>query len=398
MPVLILFILGLALHLWSRRLLPEGTGQRRWGAVFLLLFVPCLASTFASEMPEDSLKVCIVLFTTYWVGLALLHGLASGGHARLARWVGVVLVVWCVDGLVQWVYGRDLAGIPLGDNRVVGLFVDNLHLSLFTLVLMPLLLWPMAERRPWLTTFAFAVLSALATLGGARTAFIFSFLIAIGLFFKFSYWKHRLALVLLCLVPIVAASFSPMIKARAFDYDYRQLASAMKVGDRQRLFSQMDEFSSFRLIIWETAGRMLWDRPLLGVGPSAFNDVYGRYSQRPNDPFREGGGARVYHAHQMYVGMAAESGLVGLAGLLVAIGLCWRWYRLAEPAVRQRAAPFAASLALIAFPINSQPVLYMGWWFPIVLLLLCGMLAALDDTAHAAPVRTPVGDCLDPVK
>jgi O-antigen ligase len=134
------------------------------------------------------------------------------------------------------------------------------------------------------------------------------------------------------------------------------------------------------MIIWETAGEMIKDRPLAGVGAGAFADAYDHYATRPEDPFRRGGSydGGVYHAHQMYVSIAAESGMIGLAGLLISVTLVIKWFFRASPSLRAAAAPYAASLAVIAFPIQSQPVLYRIWWFPIVLLLLCGLTIALQ--------------------
>jgi len=125
---------------------------------------------------------------------------------------------------------------------------------------------------------------------------------------------------------------------------------------------------------------MIKDRPLTGVGAGAFADAYDHYATRPEDPFRSGGSypGGVYHAHHMYVSIAAESGLIGLAGLLIFVALVIKWLFQASPGLRARAAPYAASLAVIAFPIQSQPVLYRGWWFPVVLLLLCGLVTALQ--------------------
>jgi hypothetical protein len=83
----------------------------------------------------------------------------------------------------------------------------------------------------------------------------------------------------------------------------------------------------------------------------------------------------------MYVSALAETGLVGLAGMLACVWLGIHWYRSTPAPARAAAAPFAASLGVIAFPINSQSVLTAGWWFPIVLLLFCAMLVALDEAS-----------------
>jgi O-antigen ligase len=66
-------------------------------------------------------------------------------------------------------------------------------------------------------------------------------------------------------------------------------------------------------------------RPWLGVGMGNYALVYPRYAlPRWGDPLG--------HAHNFYLNVAAETGLLGLAAfvLLVVVWLCWTW-RLARP-------------------------------------------------------------------
>ena len=154
-------------------------------------------------------------------------------------------------------------------------------------------------------------------------------------------------------------------------------------------FAGIDRALSGRLTIWETAGRMIADRPLAGVGAGAFRTAYDRYSTRADDPYRSGGGYEggVYHAHQLYISIAAESGIIGLSGVLLALFLGVKWYWTAPRTRRDAAWPFAFGLLVAVFPINSQPVIYTHWWFPILLLLLCAGLAALDAIGSSRPRR-----------
>jgi O-antigen ligase len=224
----------------------------------------------------------------------------------------------------------------------------------------------------------FIPMSAIAALAGARTNMVFVLLVAIALSFRLPSWKHRFALLLLSLSPLLVIPLSPVLQSRMH---VSTAALSNESGEvEQSLFEKLDTISSGRMILWETAGNMLLKHPLTGVGPSAFDPAYPYFATRTNDPFRKPNeeGKYAYHAHQMYVGMAAETGLIGLAGLLACIALIVRWYRQASAPARAAANPYAVTLAVIAFPINSQPVLYAGWWFPIVLMLLCGLLVALE--------------------
>ena len=80
-----------------------------------------------------------------------------------------------------------------------------------------------------------------------------------------------------------------------------------------------------RLAHWHAAWKMWLDRPWLGVGIGNYALVYPQYAlPRWGDPLG--------HAHNHYLNVAAESGLVGLAAYLVLV-VTWIWWawRLAQP-------------------------------------------------------------------
>ncbi len=394
LPLLLLIALGMVIHVRAGQLIPQTVSQRRWGTLFLLLFLPCLLASVFSLKPQASLTLCLVLLLHVWVGLALLAGLRNQGHARLASWIGLTLLFWSLDGLIQFTLGQDLFGTPLAspdapkEIRVTGPFGDNLHMSLFVGVMMPLLLWPLARTRPWTTLFLFPFMSTIAFLSGARTVLVFTTLTALALMFRLPAWKYRVALLALCFAPLLVVPLSPVLHERVMQRDYLSAFKTSPAAAKSGLYDRVNTVLSGRLWIWETASNMVLAHPLTGVGPGAFDSAYPYYVHRPDDGFRAANneGKHAYHAHQMYLGMAAESGLIGLGGLLACIFLVGRWFRRASPPARDRAAPYLACLAVIAFPINSQPVLFSGWWFPIVLLLLCGFLAAIDEqTPSHAP-------------
>lgn len=383
LPIILLLALGLFFHIQSRHLFPQTRAEQRWGWILLLLLLPCLVSAPFSLSPQGSYTVCLVLAFHYWVGIALLRGMGNGGHVHMARWIGLTLLFWSVDGTIQYALGQDIFGVPLSlpELRITGPFDGNLHMGLFICVMMPLLLWPLSPTRPWLVLFLFLFMSTVALLSGARTNLAFTTLVALALMFRLPAWKHRAALAAFCFLPLLAVPLSPVLKERVLQRDYLPTFSNSEAETDKPLFDQVNHILSGRLWIWDTAANMVHAHPWVGVGPAAFDTAYPNFSKRPDDPLRiaNAEGHHAYHAHQMYIGVAAETGLVGLAGLLIAIFLAGRWFWAAPLTARRNAAPYMVCLAVIAFPINSQPVLFSGWWFPIVLLLLCGMLAALED-------------------
>jgi O-antigen ligase len=229
---------------------------------------------------------------------------------------------------------------------------------------------------------AFLALSLVSLMSGARSVLVWIVVAATGFLLRWPHARWRwpvagFAALLLVLAVTLAVSVSPALQQRM----------ALLADLRAPSFETIDQVLSQRLTIWHTAGNMLADRPLTGVGAGAFADGYNRYSTRPDDMFRAGE-AKVSHAHQLYVGVAAETGLTGLLALLAIVILCIRWYWQAPAARRDQAWPFALGLVIYAFPVNSQSVLYTHRLFPVLLLLLCGMLAALDEPqADAAPEK-----------
>lgn len=375
LPSILLLLLG-SWMLWHKRIDFSSAAAKRLGIVFLLLGIPALLSIPGSFHPQASIHIAIVMVFFYVGGLALLQGFARDeDHAWLQRWLLIVVMAWVADGYVQYFFGKDLLGVTLSeDGHVLGPFNGNLHFSLFITILMPMIFWRLASRRPWLSLALIGLLGFIAAMGGARTNMLFFLLGCLVLLPRFG-WAQR--------TTVVAAGVAAVIAAAALSPQTTQrLASVEQLfqSGGKPLAQKLDETLSGRVTIWETAWNMLKDKPLTGVGAGAFAEAYDHYSTRPDDPFRTTGSyGSPTHAHQMYVSVAAESGWPGLAGLVAAIGLCGFWLLRAPAERRRQAAPYAASLLVIAFPIQSQPVLYTIWWFPIVLLLLCGMIAALGQ-------------------
>ncbi len=371
LPSLLLALMGLWLVVTRRQELLSNRALRRWSWVFGLLWIPVTLSVPGSSDWQRSAGIAGVLLLYFLAGIALVHVLRADQDRRwLVKWIAIVLLVWVVDGLIQYGFGRDLLWIPRSpDGRVVGFFEDNLRLSLFLAVLLPLLLQQALKIRVLWVFVVFVATSIVIVLGGSRSALLMVIVAAVGTYWRFSMRYKILLSAILLLTLAGTISLSPVMQERVTRFDIGSGVS----------FATVDNLLSGRLTIWETALNMLKDRPLTGVGVGTFSDVYDQYATRADDIFRTGGGytGGVYHAHQMYISAAAETGLTGFAGIIAIYLVCMLWYLRASRERRDVALPFAFSLFVATFPINSQPVLFTHWWFPLLLLLMCGMLAAL---------------------
>lgn len=389
LPAVCLAILGLWLHMRHPADIAELPGRREMRATLALLVLPCLASLPFSLAPRDTLGILLVLTVFHWVGLAVLSGLATKPPRWLLLALGATLCFWALDALVQLILGVDLLGVPRAQSgRLLGIFGDNQRLGFMLGVMMPLVIVPLARARPYAAMVCYGFLAFIVGMVGSRAAIVFALLAGVVLFHRLPGWRHRLGLLGASLAIVAGAILlSPIHSQRILERNYTTYLDNPAYSRGEALFLQVDDFLSGRLKIWSTAGSMFLARPLTGVGAGAFDEAYDHYSTRPDDQFTTRGGypGGVYHAHQLYVSAAAETGLVGLACLVAMIVYLVRWYRGLPPEGREHAAPYAYSMLIAFFPINSQHGVYIGWWFMTLFLLLCAMLAAGE---HGRAKRT----------
>lgn len=376
LPSALLTLLGIWL-LWKHRLeLWARPAARRHSLVFALLFVPALISIPASYDLRYSSSVAGALLVYYLAGLALVRVLRGDAErVWLAKWVLWVLAFWTLDTLVQYLFGVDLFGIEMTpDGRALGPFENSLRQPTLIALLLPVALWVALRRGLFVALLFFAAAGFVAILGSVRMVLVMLMIVAAGFYLRLPAWRFKIPATLIAFaIMLTAIAFAPAMQERI-----RRITDVRELN-----FTSINHLLSERLVIWETATHMLQARALTGVGVGVFAKAYDDYSTRPGDIFR-GGQVRVFHAHQVYMAMAAEAGLPGLIGLLLAIGLCLKWYWSAPPERRAQAWPYALGLVVYFFPLNTQPPMYHGnWLFPVLLLLFTALLAALDGETRA---------------
>jgi putative inorganic carbon (HCO3(-)) transporter len=91
-----------------------------------------------------------------------------------------------------------------------------------------------------------------------------------------------------------------------------------------------DTSSLLRFALWESTAAMIRDNPFSGIGWGAYRFVYPKYDFFVNNPE-----VVIYHAHNMYLHIAAEIGLLGLAVFLLL--LFWH-FSLAARVLKKAAA------------------------------------------------------------
>ncbi len=299
--------LGIGLAAWAFRAVRERRGSQilsnPLSGLLLLWFLAALASMLNSVDPAASLHglrklvkgfgLCLLVVDTV-DSLDALRGVVAGAL------LGVSLIVG--DAFWQWAAGRDLIYgrvpvnvLPTGKTilRLSAMFGHSASLAISLVSWSPLAIaagLAGARRwRPWLLGLgglAAVVLVFSRTRGG-----IIGLVCALPLL---GWWMRSW-------IPAVMGAAAAALQALTVPPAVAEWAATMPT-----LLHRLTEPE--RLMYWQAALRMVQAHPLLGVGVNTFVKAYPSY-RVAGDPYAALGP----YAHNQYLQVAAELGLVGLA-------------------------------------------------------------------------------------
>ncbi|MFK7830589.1 MAG: O-antigen ligase family protein [Congregibacter sp.] len=292
-----------------------------------------------------------------------------------------LLLLWCMDGLLQFFRGTNILGYGLGEGYINGVFGDddNIKFGLTVALLLPPALVAVQRHLPTPSLWLFLFLTvSLIVLSGKRTAWVVTGveLMALALYYllRGSLPVRRLLLFVggFALATGLAYSGSDWVQQRSDVF-----AQAFE----QRDYATLNRASGNRLPIWATALRMGEANPINGVGPRGFRVAYREFADTTDLWARPGntGGSRATHAHQILLDLWAEAGVLGLLGYLVFCTLLLRLWKRASTQARHRALPYGVSLLGILFPLNSHQAWYSSSSGLILWLMLGLYLFALSE-------------------
>ena len=100
--------------------------------LFLSMWLPMFISLLDSVVPDRSFQSVSAHLGLYFVGLYIVYvGYNSKHMAKLNRAVIYLVLFWCVDALIQFIFGRDLFGLEIGNKlgRLTGMFSPHQRLG-----------------------------------------------------------------------------------------------------------------------------------------------------------------------------------------------------------------------------------------------------------------------------
>ena len=246
-------------------------GLKRWADMWIWRFMPFVIVLFLLKKYSDVKKVILGTFA------------------------GITVIS------VYAIY-QGLSGL----SRANGFYGHPMTLGGWLCIFLPLLLIEFFERKLlskyyWIAGITFCICSAALVFNGTRGA-----------------W---LAVAIVCAVLLIYYMFKSK-RNLAISIIFVALISAVLVNNpkfMQRL-DTIDDFDKYqsnteRILMWQSAWNMFKDHPILGVGLGQYTENYQQkyISPQAKEP-------KLGHAHNNFMQMLAENGIVGFAGFVIMFG------------------------------------------------------------------------------
>ncbi len=388
-PVALMGLCGLVFMV-RRAPQPNAAAVRPLLVLFGCVWVPMLVALVDAVEPRHATKTVLLylhFLPAAWYLICVctrppVHRLVAQGVVALVVFVGL-------DAFVQLIWHVDLFGYPYDGQVLKGVFHPKQRLGLFLAVFAPLVLeivrhWCHAFPRLWLLHVPLVIVILMSL---KRSAWLM-LVVGVGGYLvllantrggsrRGPRWWHALLVVV---VVAGAIAFNPALR--------QQLARSadMVSGD----VAAIDRATSYRVTLWRTGSAMFLDNWLNGVGPRGYRHAYPEYAAPDDFWMARNDGEGQTHPHLLVLEVAAESGVIGLAGLLgfyaVLTSLAWR-------AREASLAPVWLLCALVAwFPLNAHLAFYGSYWSTLAWLLLgMGLSALPPEMARGSPPRAGDG-------
>tara|TARA_R110002095_G_scaffold12971_2_gene17177 strand:- start:1022 stop:2284 length:1263 start_codon:yes stop_codon:yes gene_type:complete len=328
---------------------------RLYAALFILLWLPMILSVIGGQDSTRSLEKSLLYLRFLFAGLAILYLLKKPAAQEAILYGSCFIVgVWLADSILQLVNGVDILGIQYDGQRLNGPF-KRLIMPVFLSLLLPFCLYVVAKYRQRMVFIGVAAVSFFVLLLSGSRASLMVVLFGLALFFSFLLLqdlKKHMRFVLLVFALSTAVACVCYDKNESFNQRVDNTAMIFK-GD----YDSINRATSSRLPIWQAAWQAAINNPVNGVGSRNFRHVFHDY-KLDESAFA---GRTVTHPHLFILETFAETGLLGLVGLLFMPIMLLRFFiRQQKPIslVPYDQAVAAITIMVAFFPFNSHVSLY----------------------------------------
>lgn len=299
------------------------------GNIFLGILVLCFfikAYKKKANIDSECKKyfIAIGLFTLTMLLSALFSGDIMYGLNRWAdmwiwRFMPFVVVLFLLNNYIdaKKVMLTAFAGITVtsvyavyqglaGMSRANGFYGHPMTLGGWLCIFLPLLLIEFFEKKllkqyHWLAGLAFCICSAGLVFNATRGAWLAVTVVCAVLLLYYMFKSKRNLAISIIFIALISTV----------------LLNNPKFMHRLDTIDDFDKYQSNteRILIWQSAWNMFKDHPILGVGLGQYTENYQKkyISPQAKEP-------NLTHAHNNFIQMLAENGIVGFGGFIIMFG------------------------------------------------------------------------------
>lgn len=373
-----LFLLGMArIAIERRKILCKQTTE-----LFKLIgcfLIPAIISLPSSANFTATLEGIGSLFASAIIGLAILNGFGNDKLRKSQQGViSCLLAIWSLIAIVYAIYSTIAHGSILVQPAGSLLsFITSSRLGRLMTALIPMALWgSIRERKP--QGFALLIAAGIAIAATGQRNNLLGYLIGALLLATQVPKKVALQMVsaaLASLLIIIPFSSELQIRAKHIVEGVLPSSTASLVTPKNlTTLEKINLITNDRGFIYDASISMFKSNPLSGSGAFAFKEAYPKFANK-ND-------SRIFTKppgpHQIYLGILSQTGLIGILGLAVAICLLYGYWNACKTSsfMARQAAPYAASLVVMLFPLITQEDFYSGYFASLFLYMSCGLISA----------------------
>ncbi len=347
--------------------------------LFVLLWFPMLVANLDVSGTYPSQTKTLLYFFYFPAAVAIIFSLNRTALLSLLHaLIFIVLSLWALDGLIQFLVGYNLFGYPYTPpHQLSGMFYPKIRMPYLLAVLAPLYFEFIRIHYPkhkWLLGLLLPFFLMLL-LGGKRSAWIM-FLFSGGGYMIYLYLiNKRVSLKYLLVYGSIVCVF--LIVFSLFHAQTKQ-----RIESTLQLFSldteQIDFATAHRLDLWRVAIAITEDNWLNGIGTRQFRHRFNEYAEADNFWIRKGYYNGTTHPHLHILEIAAETGLIGLIGFGLFYFFLIRILFSEIRAGRLQNMPWLLCPLTAYLPLNAHLAFYGSYWFSVSIWSLAIALAVVS--------------------
>ena len=293
-------------------------------------------------------------FMPFIVAIFLLKNYSNAQKLMLTTFAGITI------SSVYAVY-QGLSGM----SRANGFYGYPMTLAGWLCIFSPLLLIEFFERKLlgkyyWLAGMAFCICNAALIFNGTRGAWLAVAIVCAMLLIYYMFKSKRNMSIIIIFVVLITSI----------------LVNNTKFMHRLDTIDDFNKYQSNteRILIWQSAWNMFKDHPVLGVGLGQYTENYREKYVSPlaKEP-------HLTHAHNNFMQMLAENGIIGLAGFVIMFGyiilknlIAWFKTRNAYALMIVSSTVCLLLQGFTEYNVGNSAVIKMYW-------LVLGLLVVLDN-------------------